>query len=207
MKCLIISGGQYYIPENANSYDYIIVCDKGYQYAKKDHVRIDLLLGDFDSYTEALDSDLLIEHYPIEKDDTDTMLAIKNAIAKGYMDITICSCFGGRLDHLFANIQSAFYIAENGGNATLINEDTYLFASKSGQMTIDKMDNYSLSIFALSDEVTDLSIHGTKYEVEHATLTNSFPLGVSNYWLKDKAEINYSTGTLMVICSSKKYEK
>ncbi len=206
MKCLIISGGDYYIPNSANSYDYIIVCDKGLEYAKKDNIRIDLLLGDFDSYHNELDTSLNIERFKVEKDDTDTMLAIKDALAKGYLDITICSCFGGRLDHLFANIQSAAYIASHGGTCTMISQDTYLYAYNGGEIILDKMDNYSLSLFALTDEVTNLSIKGTKYEVENATLTSDFPLGVSNYWLSDKATISFDTGILAIICSSKAHE-
>ena len=79
MKALIISGGDY-SPIPDLSCDYVIACDRGYLHAEKMGIRPDLILGDFDS-APVPDGKIQVEQYPVRKDDTDTMLAVKKALS------------------------------------------------------------------------------------------------------------------------------
>ncbi|MDE5991799.1 MAG: thiamine diphosphokinase, partial [Oscillospiraceae bacterium] len=101
---------------------YLIAADSGFSLLKRMGVTPALVLGDFDSLTEDKPTDCEILTAAAEKDDTDTMLAIKTALARGYRDITIAGSIGGRLDHTFANIQSLAYILDNGGSGRLVGE-------------------------------------------------------------------------------------
>ena len=114
-RCVIISGGNYAPVEGVQAEDFVIACDKGYVYAEKAGVRPNLLVGDFDSYEGVLPSDLPVWRYKKEKDDTDTMIAIRYAVEQGFAQVELFCALGGRLDHLYANLQAAAFAVANGG--------------------------------------------------------------------------------------------
>ena len=103
--CAIISGGEYSPMDDIKAAEYIIACDRGYSYAKRSGIVPDLLLGDFDSYTGKLPEGAAVERLPREKDDTDTMHAVRRALELGFTRISLYCALGGRLDHLLANLQ------------------------------------------------------------------------------------------------------
>lgn len=200
-QCVIISGGENCPITNWEEAEYIIACDKGYLYAKEQGVPVNLVLGDFDSYEGELDKGVERKCYPKEKDDTDTMLALKLAISRGYDKIKLCCALGGRLDHLYGNIQAAVWAAVRGAQVTMENEQEELLVTGSGTVVLPRKEGYSLSLFAPAGEETILSVSGVKYPLERGTLLSTFPLGVSNEWIKEQAEITVEQGILLVIQS------
>ena len=76
--------------------DFVICCDAGYRLAQRLGVRPDLLLGDFDSYTGALPEDIPVQRYIRDKDDTDTVIAVRYALEHGYDSILLVAATGGR---------------------------------------------------------------------------------------------------------------
>ncbi len=201
-RALIISGGDF-SPIDNKKYDLIIACDKGYSYALKMNISPDIVIGDFDSYNGEISKDLKTITLPKVKDDTDTMYAIKYALENGYKDITVCCAFGGRLDHTYANIQSAAYISEKGGFPHFIGKNTELYMINNSSITLPKLDGHSLSVFSYSEKCKGVSMEGLKYELLDDELSNSFPLGVSNEWIDDNAWISVKSGLLCIIISSK----
>ena len=199
--CVILSGGEYCeIPRELRAAGYVIACDRGWQYAQSLGMTPDCIVGDFDSAPPP-DTDIPVRRFPTRKDDTDTMLAVRHALEQGYRNIAICCALGGRLDHTFANIQSGAYIAAHGGRAQLLGVDTDIRIFAAAQERFPRRDGWSLSVFALSDECSGVSIRGTKYECEGVALTNAFPLGVSNVWTAEEAVVGAERGTLMVVQS------
>ena len=200
-RCLIISGGTYSgIPEEMREADYVIACDRGYLWAERMGITPDLILGDFDS-AEMPETTVPVERVPSEKDDTDTMLAARRAAEMGYREVAVCCCFGERLDHTLANLQTAGWLAERGIRVRLAGEDTEALAATAGTWRIPRREGWSLSLFALTDRCGDITIRGTKYDGAHLTVTNTFPVGVSNYWTEDAAEITIGQGILLIIQS------
>ena len=63
------------------------------------------------------------------------------------------------------------------------------------------MPSYALSLFSLSDECEGICVRNAEYECSDITLTNRFPLGVSNKWTSGEAEISVKKGILLVLCS------
>ena len=120
--------------------DLVIAADGGLATLESLGIAPDVILGDFDSLGRIPDGEGVILH-PVEKDDTDTMLAVKYALEKGYKDIWICCALGGRLDHLMANIQSGAYIANAGGRAHITGENEIVTFMPSGQIEFEKKDN------------------------------------------------------------------
>ena len=206
-KCLIISGGDLTAKENIRmiSPDLVIACDRGYRHAEKLGIRPDLIVGDFDSAEkENAAAKLGVMTYPVEKDDTDTMLAIKEALGRGFREIEVTCFGGGRLDHLFANLQAGAYIAAAGARATLTSDDAAVFVEQAPcRMVLPCEEGRSLSVFSLSGECTGVTIRGAKYEAESVRITNTFPIGVSNEWRTGTAEISAETGILMVMTCRK----
>ena len=200
-KCMIISGGAYTPIPAAVEDVYVIACDRGYQYALQAEVEPDLVVGDFDSYDGDLNPLIQTQRYKKEKDDTDTMIAVKEALAAGCSEIEIFCALGGRLDHTFANIQSAAYAVERGAFVTIQDNDSVLYFFSAGSMRLPRQEGFSLSVFSITDRCSDVSIRGTKYLLEHVELTNAFPLGVSNEWVEDTAEVCVGSGILMIMLS------
>ena len=196
---LIVSGGDFSSPDLDLKYDILIACDKGYGYAKNMRLTPDVVIGDFDSFTGVIDPDIKVLRYPIEKDDTDTMLAVKYALNEGCDRIVICSALGGRMDHTIANIQSMAYAASHGALCEIMSENEYMRTFTGGKTRVKERDGYSVSLFSLSDECKDLTIEGAKYNLKNATLTNIFPLGYGNSREHDYVTISMSSGILLIV--------
>lgn len=197
--CLIISGGDFSpFPSELPSFDYIIACDRGYEYARRLGLVPDVIIGDFDSSSQP-GTEIPVYVHPVMKDDTDTMLAVRHALEKGFKEIFICCALGGRLDHAFANIQSLAFAAEAGAVAHIISEDTLITVFSGGCMTFPRREGRSFSCFALSDICAGVSIRGAKFECGGLNIANRFPIGVSNVWEEDEISVSCESGILMVI--------
>ena len=198
--CLIITGGDFSpftVPEDA----YVIACDRGYAYARRCGVRPDLVVGDFDSYSGELDPGIPVQKLPVEKDDTDTVSALRYALSRDFAEITLVCALGGRLDHTLANLQAAVFAARQGAALRILGADTEILTLRAGTQRIPRREGWSLSVFAAEDRCRGVSISGAKYELQDAELTNDFPLGVSNEWAGPEAEIGVREGTLLIVLS------
>ena len=94
--------------------DFVICCDAGYRLAQRLGVRPDLLLGDFDSYTGALPEDIPVQRYIRDKDDTDTVIAVRYALEHGYDSILLVAATGGV--NVFENYANVYM----GGVANMV---------------------------------------------------------------------------------------
>ena len=197
-RCLIIAGGDY-APIRPEEGDYVLACDKGYAWCKREGIVPDLILGDFDSYSGALPEGVPVLRFPIEKDDTDTMLAVRRAFEQGFEAVRLCCCFGGRVDHLLSNVEALHYAATLGMEAEARDESTYLRILRPGSYTLPYRGGQSLSLIALTEQVTGLTIRGAKYEVENAVLRKPTTLGQSNAFVTD-VRLSFESGMLAMIC-------
>ena len=204
VDCIIIGGADM----NTNCVDrslfdgkYIICADRGVAHAQKIGIEPDLIVGDFDSLGFVPQTDCRIMQFKPEKDDTDLMIALKEAIKLGFKDILIYAALGGRLDHTFASIQTLAYALEHGVKAQLKSESDIAELFDPGEYPINRKEGYSMSLFSYSENVTGLNIKGAKYEVTDADLDSSFPLGVSNEIVETEAVISFKSGRLLVIQS------
>lgn len=193
------------ISVNKRDNDIVIAADSGLKTLEKLNIKPDLIIGDFDSLGYIPEGNNIIKH-PEIKDDTDTMLSIKKAMDMGYNFFEIYGCLGGRLDHTFANIQSAAYIAENNGAAIFYDEKnkTALTIIKNTSISFSSECNGNISVFSVSDNSVGVTEKGLFYELTDAVLTSDFPLGVSNKFLGKNALISVKKGKLCIIwdCSS-----
>lgn len=197
-RCIIITGGTYAPIGPTETDDFIIACDSGFLHAQKEGIVPDLLIGDFDSYTRPLPAGIPVKHLPIEKDDTDTMYAVRWASAHGYDTVRLCCAFGGSLDHLLANIQTLHFAVNAGMAASAGDERTELRVFGPGRWSVPEKKGWTLSIFALTDTIENLTISGAKYTLSNADLFNYCPLGISNAF-RGSAEISFTHGVAAVL--------
>lgn len=201
--CYIFGAGEFSSCDiSLTDEDLVIAADGGYDHLLHAGLRADIALGDFDSVQSyEIWEDPICEKYtyPPEKDDTDMMLAIKMGLAKGYQIFQIYGGLGGRLDHSIANIQALSYLASQGAQGTLYHDQYALTVIQNSGFLIPKDFTGYVSVFSLSDKSQNVTIKGLKYEIEGATMTNRFPLGISNEALGKKGNISVEKGTLLIL--------
>jgi len=81
--------------------DYLIAADSGYDTARAMGYTVNYVIGDFDS-TQFAEEALALDHtrYPVEKDQSDTYLAIEKALKHCDEGYVLVGGGGYRLDHL-----------------------------------------------------------------------------------------------------------
>ena len=200
-RCVVISGGDFSPVPGISPDDFVIACDRGYVYCERLGLRPDLIISDFDSYSGPVDSEIPLNRFVSEKDDTDTMLAVRYAVEHGFHELLLCCALGGRLDHLIANLQSLVFAQKHGLPAVLLSEDTEIRTLAGGALRIPRREDRSLSVFALDGPCRGVCITGAKYPLANAELLPSFPLGVSNTWAGEEAVISVEEGILLIVLS------
>ena len=176
--------------------DFVLCADGGWQIAARAGVTPNLILGDFDS-SEAPPG-AAAERFPVEKDDTDTMLCLKRGLSMGYGEFVIVGGFGGRLDHTLANLQTLLYARTRHARAELTDGVSWARVLVNESIAVPRRPGH-LSVFSMGDECRGVTLRGTKYPAEDVTLTHAFPLGVSNSFAADVAEISVEEGALLVM--------
>ena len=198
-ECCIVAAGpsEVYYRDGA----FLIAADGGLAKLQTIGITPHLILGDFDSLgTPPPQTGIDTLTFPIEKDDTDTMLAIKEALARGYRRLYLSGGIGGRLDHTVANLLALGYAEANGAEAFLIGEGQTATVLTNGTAVFHRHCRGIFSIFSFGDIAEDVTLSGAKYPAVSATLTNRFPLGVSNAFTEGKeASISVANGTLLLI--------
>jgi len=177
----------------------IIAADSGYRLAQELGLVPDLVIGDFDSSSKPEHSNIKV--YPVEKDDTDLMLALREGLRSGCTRFHIYGATGGRLDHTVAAIQSLAFLLDNSASGEILSDSERIELIQIGAYSAPKMPGYTLSLFAYSDTVKGLSISGAKYCCKKLDLVSSFPIGVSNEVTDECADITFDSGRLLIIRS------
>lgn len=203
-RCVIIGAGALSpsAKELLTAEDYLIAADGGYWGCQLLGREPDLLLGDFDSLEGPLPPAKEVLRYPVEKDDTDSMLAMKVGLQRGFRHFLLLGMCGGRLDHSLANIQTVVYGTLQGAAVELAAEGLWLSALLGGQsLSVPYQEGCTLSVLAHSDKVRGVCLRGLYYPLEDADLENSFPLGVSNHFLPGQdATVSIGEGVALVLC-------
>lgn len=205
-RCVLFCNSPIFWCDKLDNSDFIIACDGGYKYAKQYKIKPDLVVGDFDSYKNPLDKKVPVFKAPVEKDDTDTMLAIKIAIENGLNDFLLLGVTGGRIDHQIAAFQALAYIAREGCSCVAKDEYNSIYAICNSKISIDRVDNAAISVFSFSDKCVGVTYTGLNYALTNATLSSTNPIGVSNEFKNSTATIEVKNGVLLIIVSSRANE-
>lgn len=177
--------------------DYVIAADGGFQHTQRLGIQPDAILGDFDSlgYTPAG-----ANVFPVEKDDTDAMLAVRHGLSRELREFLIYGGLDGpRLDHTFANVQTLEFLAEHKAWGYLVGKKFILTVVKDGGVRFPAGAEGTISVFCVGADARGVTERGLYYPLEDAVLTSSFPLGASNHFTGSEAEILVEQGSLLLI--------
>lgn len=130
----------------------VLAADGGYRHCQTAGITPDLLLGDFDSLESERPNDLPTHTFPVEKDDTDTMLAIRYGLEQGYQTFHLYGGTGGRMDHTLANLQALGFLARHGARGYLYEEHMVFTALCNGSLTLPARAEGIFSLFCLGAE-------------------------------------------------------
>ena len=184
----------------------IIAADKGVEFLYKNKITPQYIVGDFDSIDKEIidyyrnETEVPIREYNPIKDATDTEIAMRLGMTLGSREMLILGATGGRIDHLWANIQSLVFAYQAGVRAYILDPQNKIYVTDR-PCTIKKNEVYgpNLSVFSLSGEIYDFSMTGTKWELNHHDLKPCDSLTVSNRFDKDEVNIEFSEGILVIM--------
>lgn len=163
--------------------------------------RPDLIVGDFDSYEKPEDSDAEVIALPREKDDTDSIRAVKEAVKRGFEEYLIIGAVGNRLDHSLVNVYALLYLYEFGYKAKIV--DDYSEMKIVGSKKKEKVSawfNY-FSLVTISGPAKGVTIENAKYPLTDAEISPSYQYATSNEVAEGKSEayVSVKEGYLLLI--------
>ena len=180
--------------------DFIIAADGGLQHTEKLGITPNEILGDFDSLGFTPQG---ANVFPVEKDDTDAMLAVRLGLQRGCDFFLFYGAMDGpRLDHTVANFQTLAYLATHGARGALIGRDYIATVLKEEAIRFSEEAEGILSLFCLGASA-EVTIEGLHYPLERGTLTPDFPLGVSNHFVGKPARITVHDGLVLALWDRK----
>ena len=177
--------------------DHVIAADGGLKHTQSLGIRPDTVLGDFDSLGFTPEG---ANVFPVEKDDTDAMLAVRRGLDLGYREFLLYGSLDGpRLDHTVANFQTLQYLADHGAVGYLIGNTTMVTVVKDGSIAFPAGTKGTVSVFCMGTDAQGVTLEGLYYPLEKGTLTPGFPLGVSNHFTGAPSKISVEKGSLLVL--------
>ena len=202
-EVLLISGGRkpsidWFNEVKLNRPIYCI--DHGVDLCREVNAVPELLIGDLDSATGdsiqwALDNNINIERHLVDKDFTDTQLALAQINDSSFAIIT--GAFGGRLDHLFSIL---FTCANSQVKSCLADDrEIVIFVSNNESVSIEfKSKPLALSLLPITDICKGVNIEGVHWPLQFANLRQSMPNAVSNRVESKTVNISVKEGKLAV---------
>lgn len=201
-RCVIIGGAGIARYDQVKSYlragDYAVYCDSGLRHREKLGLEPDLVIGDFDSHP---DPHLPVETItlPCEKDDTDTVYAVKEALKRGFADFLLLGVVGGRLDHSLGNVSLLLYL-DSLGKRGLIADDYGEMEIVSRQTAEVGPEFPYFSLLNISGTARGINLENAKYPLKDAEIGCEYQYGVSNEPLPGKtARIFLKEGRLLLV--------
>ncbi len=210
MKAVLVCNGSISDYNSLKKYiaptDYVISVDGGAGHLRKMRIMPNILIGDFDSANSEdlkffVDKGIETYQFPIEKDMTDSELAIEKALETGADELLLVGAVGSRVDHSLANILLLKKLLDIGVKASIVDENNQIYMFKNS-FSLQKKDGYKLSLIPISEKVTGVTTTGLKYKLNDATMFLGTSWGVSNEFVEDTVTVTINEGILLV-CVSK----
>ena len=202
MRCVIVGAAPISNYKKIRSFlhddDFFIVCDGGLNHIEKLKIKPNLIVGDFDSHENP---NLPIEtiELPREKDDTDSVFALKTAISRGFNDFLFIGMIGFRFDHSIANLSLLLQCHKNHFPAVML--DDFSEMQIVGEDEVKITDDYAyFSLLNITGTARKINIRNAKYPLENSEISTEYQFGVSNEVLPGKtATVSVNEGELLLV--------
>jgi len=177
--------------------DFLMAADGGLRHLEKLGLKPHGVLGDFDSLGYVPEDARV---FPVEKDDTDAMLAVRQGLQMGYRRFLLYGSLDGpRLDHTVANFQTLQFLADRGAVGYLIGNSYIVTVAKNETLRFPASAKGILSVFCMGADAKGVTLEGLQYPLRDGVLTAGFPLGVSNHFMGEPATVSVKEGSLLVL--------
>lgn len=181
----------------------IIAVDGGANKAEKLNLLPDLIIGDLDSITTKnlnffQEKNVEIIKFPVEKDQTDSEIAVDYCYKNGIDELYLTAGLGGRIDQELANLNLLEYIYNLNLKAKIISKNLEI-ALIGVQKRFKNKKGYRLSLIPQSKKILKLEIKGCKYNLNGLDIERSQSRGISNKIESDWAEIKIAQGLLFYV--------
>lgn len=209
-KCILVCAGEFVpIEIPVEDGDYVIAVDGGFRYCQMLGILPDLILGDMDSASEEeravieeieREDPSRIHRLKPEKDDTDTLSAVREGLERGYRKFYFYGALGGRMDHSIANIQTLLFLKKQGAVGYILTDTQLVTVIRNEEITFHAGVEGRMSLFSLGEKAEKVTIKGMKYVLTEDTVTNDFPIGISNEFIKtEEALVRVENGELLIM--------
>lgn len=197
-SCVIICAGEFAgLVQDIGAEDLMIAADGGLQHALALGLQPDVILGDFDSLGYVPEN---AQCFPVEKDDTDAMLAVRHGLNAGYRRFVLYGSMDGpRLDHTLANLQTLQFLADHGAAGYLIGNRYIATVIQNSSICFPSAATGIISVFCMGADAQGVTISGLQYTMENGSLSAGFPMGVSNHFAGKTAQISVKNGSLLLL--------
>ena len=201
-RCVIVGGADIhnygFIRNKLCADDYVVFCDSGLKHLEQLQIKPNLIVGDFDSHENPhLDAETIV--LPCEKDDTDTVYAVKEALSRGFDDFLLIGVVGARLDHTLGNVSILLYLDSLGKKGYII--DDYSEMEVVSDEPVSICDQYAFfSLLNITGCAKGITVTGAKYPLDGGDISCEYQYGVSNEVLPgEKAIVSVKCGKLLLI--------
>ncbi|MCI8589752.1 MAG: thiamine diphosphokinase [Clostridiales bacterium] len=177
--------------------DFVVAADGGFSHLEKQKIRCDLVVGDFDSSARPNFS-TIIQLNP-QKDDTDTLFAVREGLKRGYTCFILYGVLGGALPHTISALQTLTFLLDHGAKGLLIGKNICATSIRNDRIDFRAGCKGFFSVFSFDEISRGVFIEGAKYPLNDYTMTNGFPIGVSNEFMDRPVSISVNNGTLHIL--------
>lgn len=201
-RCVIIGGAgiknYQTLWDYLNPDDFNIFCDSGLLHREALGAEPHLIVGDFDSHENPrLNVETIV--LPCEKDDTDTVYAVKEAVRRGFDDFLLLGAAGGRLDHTLGNLSILLSLHAQGKRALLVDDYSEMEVVGRDPAYIDGSFPF-FSLLNISGTARGIAVEDAKYPLRDAEIPCTYQYGISNEVLPGRrARVSVEEGELLLV--------
>lgn len=201
-RCVIIGGadiGKYDVVRNyLKADDFNIFCDSGLYHREALNIPAHLIVGDFDSHPRP-DADVGTITLPCEKDDTDTVFAVREAIRRSFSDFLLIGVAGGRLDHTLGNVSILLMLHSKGLSGKIIDDFSEMEILDENTKYISEAFSY-FSLLNIDGICRGVYEKNVKFPLENAEISPEYQYGISNEVTPGKiAEVSVKHGRALLV--------
>lgn len=192
-------------PGWSDGIDWVVAADGGARHAPAFGRRIDLWVGDGDSLGEdgvaALErSGVPVRRSAVDKDETDTELALLAAAGAGASRITIVGALGGeRFDHGLANLWLLAHREVDGLDVRVVDAAVRVRLAGPGRTDLGGRPGDLVSLLPFGGDAAGVRTTGLRYALDGEPLASGPSRGMSNVRVAGDASLELDAGRLLVL--------
>jgi thiamine pyrophosphokinase len=190
----------------------VVAADGGLRNAHRLGLAPDILVGDLDSLdpgavAAAERAGTPVLRSPVDKDETDTELALLEAIRRGATRITVLGALGGsRVDHELANVWLLAHPGLEGATVLLLDARSRVSLARApgptGQPVVVDLPGpvgSLVSLFPVGGDADGITTRGLRYPLHGESLRTGPARGQSNVRTASDAGLTLARGRLLVV--------